>query len=244
MDDFEHREQEYRELNNELVVPQYDSLCRELGWNALFDAPVETSRGRRRLEYHNEAMNLFNRLKPEYVVFKNNIVWYQFTEWGGRFAYEVKPAALFLNETADKLYYLQCLEKRFMQVRMALATVATIGMFAALAVATNAWLPPELRWLATLPQLAVALATGSWLDRRLARVPRAIAEDGRFRDTAARALVLQQEATAGVADAAEPRSPAAMPAPDGGASDDELLDWVNTLRARVFSSPEANRSGT
>ena len=235
MDDFEHREQEYRKINNEIVVPQYDAFCRALGLHALFEAPVETSRGRKRLEYHNEAMNLFNRLKPEYVVFKNDVLWYRFSEWGGRFEYEAKPAAGFLAETADRMYYLQGLEKRILKMRMALAGAVTIVVLAGLAIATSAWLAPEHTWIVTLPQVGLAFAAGSWVDRRLARVPKTIAEDGRFRSTAMRVRVLQEEAAAGDVGNATRRSHAPMHAPDVEASDEELLQWVTALRDRVFS---------
>lgn len=234
MDEFELREQEYRELNNELVVPQYNAFCKHLGLTGLLTATTGRESGRSRLDYHNEAMNLFNRLKPEYVAFKQQVVRYQFTEWGGRFEFQATPTNVFLDETADRLYYLQGLEKRFLRVRAGLALSVTIGVFAGLAVAVGGWLSPQYAWIATLPEIGLALAAGSWVDRRLAQVPQIIGDDGRFRDVAARLRTLQDEA-ARVSEPGANRRHAKL-APDVDASDDELLKWVSTVRARVFGS--------
>lgn len=233
MDEFDHREREYREINNELVVPQYEALCRELGLSALLSAPLDTSAGRSRLHHHNDAMNLFNRLKPEYVVFKNQIVWYQFTEWGGRFRYEATPAASFLDETANRLYYLQGLERRYLHVRTAVAWLVAIGVLIALGFATAPFVPPQFAWFMILPEFAVAVAASSWVDRRLARVPKSMADDGRFRDAVAQAHALQQKA-AGLPSTDGHASQVSLPTPGVGASDEQLAEWVRSLRERVF----------
>jgi hypothetical protein len=241
MDEFDHREREYREINNELVVPQYDALCRELGLGALLSAPLDTSAGRSRLHHHNDAMNLFNRLKPEYTVFKNQIVWYQFTEWGGRFRYEATPVASFLDETADRLHYLQGLEKRYLHVRTAVTWLVAIGVLVALGFATAIFVPPQFGWFTIPLAFAVAVGASSWVDRRLARVPKSMADDGRFRDAAARARALQQKAT-GLSATDEHASQVPLPIPGVDASDEQLAEWVRSLRERAFGV-EANRGG-
>jgi len=129
---FTQAEEEYRELNNELVVPAYRRFCEELNlpfhfWDELPKDSFDPEISHGEFELHKEAMELFNKLKPELVLFKDNIVRFQFTSWDGTFSYDLWPIQDFIERTSDELFYLKNLEKRFEIISSILAFVISLG---------------------------------------------------------------------------------------------------------------------
>lgn len=99
-------EDQYKDLNNELVVPAYRQFCRANGlnfhfWDELPEKEFDLKTSRRELEFHKEAMDLFNRLKPEYHLFRDNVISFQFISWGGDTARETKRIEEFFQEHAS-----------------------------------------------------------------------------------------------------------------------------------------------
>ena len=184
------------ELNRELVVPAYRSFCAELDlpfhfWDELPHSEFDEKIGSGEFGLHNEAMNLFNALKPEFVFFKGDVVSYQFTDWGGDFQYDRTPVDQFLAETADRLFYLQHLEKRF----QVLCSVS-VGLVCCVVYLGALWLlvpliPGAFRLPADFAALTLPAVVGTWLWRHLQRMPRRIIDDGRLNGLAERIRDLQ-----------------------------------------------------
>jgi len=102
-------QQEYRgRLNNEIVVPSYRRFCKEHGlgfhfWDELPEGEFDPEISEKERKPHEEAMNLFNALKPEFIIFGNSIVWFRFTDWGGDFTYRAWSIQEFLDEAAARI---------------------------------------------------------------------------------------------------------------------------------------------
>lgn len=173
-------EAEVRELNNDLVVPAYRRFCEELRipfhfWDQLasaFDPEIALKED----SLHKEAMDLFNRLKPELVLFKDHVVSFHFTDWGGGFTHTKVPLADFLETAADDAFFLEKLRSRFELVTGALAIL--IGFCAA---ALVTWLTS--RWIERFELFVfggVLLWVSISLGKRIKRLPRHIVDDGRL----------------------------------------------------------------
>jgi len=108
-DDIEKWEKERQELNNELIVPAYRRFCKEFNlpfhfWDELPEGSHNAKISLAENTLHREAMNLFNRLKPQFVIFKDRIVTFRFEDWAGDFKYKTWSIDNFLDETSNKFY--------------------------------------------------------------------------------------------------------------------------------------------
>lgn len=186
------------ELNNQLVVPAYRAFCAELGlpfhfWDELprsaFDA--EIARGESQL--HHDAMDIFNRLKPEFVMFKGDVVRFHFTVSDGEFDFEKTPAPKFLSETADKLFYLQQLEHRFDALCNVIVGVVSFLVYATALWMVLPWAPLGAGELVGVAALTAPALVGQWAWRALRRLPRQCLDDGLLNGLAGRVLELRRK---------------------------------------------------
>lgn len=189
---------EYRELKDELVDPAYRRFCEELNlpfhfWDELpkdsFDPEISCSE----FMLHKEAMNLFNRLKPELVLFKDNIVRFQFTSWDGTFSYDLYPIHEFFEQVSDERFYLKNLEKRFATTFVVLApgiallvfivTVYLLGKFSPWVFLENSSI-----WLG----IGLGGITYHLLKRLIRNIPHRIIDDEKFEGVAERINELRE----------------------------------------------------
>lgn len=198
---FTQAEKEYLELNNELVVPAYRRFCEELNlpfhfWDELpkdsFDPEISLDE----FLLHKEAMNLFNKLKPELVLFKDNIVRFQFTSWDGTFSYDLWPIQDFIEKVSDELFYLKNLEKRFEVISSILAFGGALLIFIATVFLLGKFSPWDF-----LSEVSVWLGLGLGgtfcylLMRHIKNIPRRIIDDGRLDGVAERINELSDQLT-------------------------------------------------
>lgn len=182
--ELEQLQDEYQQLNNELVVPWYRRFCREYGlpfhfWDELPGEEFDPKVAEAELLLHKKAMDLFNHLKPEVTLFKDKIVRFQFKSWDGEFSYTTWSVNEFLAKASDELFYLRNLEERFEKVVATLvilsSSVAFVGgLWLALRFLPNQlaiYLPP------VLVGLIPAIGLGYWLMQTLRGVRKRMADD-------------------------------------------------------------------
>lgn len=195
---FEQAEAEYRELDKELVVPAYRRFCEEFElpfhfWDGLPKADFDAEIASNEMSLHKEAMDLFNRLKPELVFFKGNVVWYQLRSWDGAFTYSKVALSDFLEEAADELFFAKQLQARLDVVSSVLRTLAGVGLFVVLILSARL-LPRTIPWQVPLVGAAACgTALAWWLGTRIRDVPRRILDDGRLVGVASRVDRLRKE---------------------------------------------------
>jgi hypothetical protein len=196
---FTQAEEEYRELNNELVVPAYRRFCEELNlpfhfWDELPKDSFDPEISHGEFELHKEAMDLFNKLKPELVLFKDNIVRFQFTSWDGTFSYDLWPIHDFIERTSDELFYLKNLEKRSEIVSSILAFVISLLFFIATVYLVGKFSPWDF-----LNRSSIWLGIGLGgilyylLMRHIRKIPHRIIDDGRLEGVAERINGLREQ---------------------------------------------------
>ncbi len=94
-------EKRYKELNNELVIPDYKEFCldKKIQIPSMGDALQSTYSG---LKKHNEllenSLNLYNKIKRKYHFFKSRIVMFHFST-ASDFTYEEFSVEEFINIT-------------------------------------------------------------------------------------------------------------------------------------------------
>lgn len=105
------------ELTNQLVIPALRRFFEEARipfhvWDELprsaFDSGIESAE----TLLMGEAMELFHIVKPEYFLFKDCVVSFQFEDWSGSFSHTMVPVGEFLDHAADNAYFIQELEAR------------------------------------------------------------------------------------------------------------------------------------
>lgn len=116
---------EYRELNNELVVPAYRKFCRDHDlpfhfWDELAPDAHDPAINLKEFSLHHEAMNLFNRLKPDVVLYNGRVIRFQFDSWDS-FRYSSWPVNQFLEEACDSICHARQLERRCASLASGLA---------------------------------------------------------------------------------------------------------------------------
>jgi hypothetical protein len=119
-------EQRYQALNNELVIPEYNKFCEE---NYL--TGLNNMRGAGWFKLHEEAQDIFNKLKKRYHYFQDRIVAFHFTRWF-EFSFEEWSIEQFLNEVEKLGNELEAAKKREMIYR--------IGCCVLLIVLIGAWI--------------------------------------------------------------------------------------------------------
>lgn len=120
-------------LNDEVVVPAYREFCRANGlafhfWDELPENAFDAQTARRESGLHHEAMDLFNRMKPEFIVRDGFVVRYQFTSWDGDFEYSSWPIEEFLSNTANEAISIKSMKRSFEIVLCALLLLASIAL--------------------------------------------------------------------------------------------------------------------
>lgn len=183
---FQEAETEYRELNNELVVPAYRRFCEELHlpfhfWDELPKDAFDSEISLKEFELHNEAMDIFNRLKPDLASFKNSVVRFQFSSSDGDFKYTKWSIQDFLEEIADDLFYLKNLEHRFETITLVLTGLSTLMVFCLTVFLTSKFTPWEFLKDAPL-WLGLIFGGGCyyWLSKWIKKMPRKILDDDRL----------------------------------------------------------------
>ena len=119
-------EQRYQALNNELVIPEYNKFCEENYLTGLNNAS-----GAGWFKLHEEAQNIFNKLKKRYHYFHDKIVAFHFIEWF-HFSFEEWSIAQFLNQVEKLENELEAAKKREMIYRT--------GCYALLIVLMGTWI--------------------------------------------------------------------------------------------------------
>jgi hypothetical protein len=201
MDLFTQAEQEYRELNNELVVPAYRRFCEEFNlpfhfWDELpkdfFDPEISHAE----FQLHKEAMNLFNKLKPELALFKDNVVRFQFTSWDGTFSYDLWPIHDFIEKVSDELFYLKNLENRFEIVSSIFALGSSLLVFIATVFLLGKFSPWDFLSHASI-FLGIGLGGTLYyvLMRHIKKIPKRIIDDGRLEGVAEKINGLREQLT-------------------------------------------------
>jgi len=191
-------EDEYKEINNELVVPVYRDFCTALSlpfhfWDELPEEWIDSDISLDEIPLQTEAMNLFNTLKPEYIVFRNRVVKFQFTSWDG-FTYRTWPVQDFLDQTSEELFYLRNVERRFATTASMLAlVVAVLPVLAAVLLLTNRAIAGTFADLCLISAIATGAVLYSVILRRIKNVPKRIIDDGRLRNVFDRITKLREQ---------------------------------------------------
>lgn len=137
-----------KEINNELIIPSFWKFCRTLHLPLTFGEqnsesvqPWDPDSFYKEMlaGSHEEALDIFNSLRPEYCFYKGQVVRFRFTDSMGDSAYDIWPVKEFLNKASDKHFYLKVLEGRFNYVLQ----LAAIG-WAILAFFFISWLTSAL----------------------------------------------------------------------------------------------------
>jgi len=148
-------EQRYQALNSELVIPEYNKFCEE---NYL--TRLNNVSGARWFKFHEEAQNIFNKLKKRYHYFRGRIVAFHFTRWF-EFSFEEWSIEQFLNEVEKLGNELEAAKKREMIYRIGcyVLLIVLIGtwVFASYFVSTNVSRLLHILMLAGLIALLVYL---------------------------------------------------------------------------------------
>ncbi|UCG64396.1 MAG: hypothetical protein JSW12_17455 [Deltaproteobacteria bacterium] len=105
-------EQRYQALNNELVIPEYNKFCEENYLTGLNNA-----RGAGWFKLHEEAQNIFNKLKKRYHYFQDKIVAFHFTRLF-EFSFEEWSIEQFLSDVEKLGNESEAAKKREMIYRM------------------------------------------------------------------------------------------------------------------------------
>ncbi len=242
-------EDEYRDFNNELVVRSYRQFCDEIELPFHFadegdELPAELLY--REQQVHHEAMNLFNRLKPELVLFKGDVVSFQFTDWGGGFSRTQTPVGEFLEDAADRLFYLQHLEKRFEILCVLCITAVGVLVYAAATWTLTRNLPESWARGLSIAAFAFPVGVGWWLYRLITRIPRRIIDDGRLKGVPERIEALRATLAAIRGDRPDPLvrrrqqriGAAILSELRGSMSEDEIRRFVRRLQSRLFVVPK------
>ncbi|MBC8555927.1 MAG: hypothetical protein H8D23_40460 [Candidatus Brocadiales bacterium] len=113
---YKETEEEYNCLNNELAVPAFRKFCKENGllfhfWDELSKDKFDPEVGDKELDLLQEALELFNRLKPELNYFKGKIVRFQYTSWD-EFDYDIWEMDDFLSFVSDEIKYVKFLQRK------------------------------------------------------------------------------------------------------------------------------------
>ncbi|MEK7780471.1 MAG: hypothetical protein AAB370_03090 [Verrucomicrobiota bacterium] len=129
-------EEEFKDLNNEVVVPAYRQFCRENGlefhfWDELPPGCFNLKTANREFGMHKEAMELFNKLKPQFHVFRNYVVTFQLTSWGLDFSYHAEPLDVFLSKHSE-LVETAGRSRMLYDALVVIAQLATIGILVAI----------------------------------------------------------------------------------------------------------------
>lgn len=177
------------------MVPSYRRFCEELGipfhfWDQLPESDFDPAVARKEVPLHKEAMDLFNRLKPELVLFKGDVIGFQFTDWGGGFTYTRIPLSDFLETAADDKFFVQKLQRRFDIVTGALVVLTGLGLAFFVASFTPRWLVDSFGFL-IFP--VVFLTVSIWLEKRIKRLPRHIVDDGRLNKVGEKLVALRTQ---------------------------------------------------
>jgi hypothetical protein len=138
-------------------------------------------------------MDLFNKLKPELVLFKDKVVRFQFTGWDGNFSYDIWPIQEFIDKVADELFYLKKLEHRFKTVSSVLVLGSSLLIFVATTFLLTKFSPWEfLRDLSLWLGIGIAGVLYYLMMRYLNKIPRRIIDDGRLEGVAERISELRE----------------------------------------------------
>ena len=188
-------EQEYREINNELVVPFYRKFCKafQLPFHFFDEMNIDSqnkeianSLTRRywdiEFHVHDKAMSLFNVLKPEFVFYKNQILQFKFSSWD-EFSHHSWTIKEFLNLTADSLYYQKKLESRFQKAIATLALTALVLTPAIVGYCLNKLLVSQ--WIASTIGIITGMAASFFIARVADTIPKKMTDDKQFMKIAA-----------------------------------------------------------
>ncbi|KXK27603.1 MAG: hypothetical protein TR69_WS6001000047 [candidate division WS6 bacterium OLB20] len=109
MQDFESWQEEKKSLNNNVVVPQFRSFCKENGLEFMFwdELPHESFDARFSLDQKKlitEAMDLFNIYKLRYAYHEGRVYTYHFTTWAGDFSFDSYSIEEFLEHAGKTKY--------------------------------------------------------------------------------------------------------------------------------------------
>ena len=167
---------------------------------------------------------------------------YQFIDWGGDFTYERTPVNQFLEETADRLYYLQHLETRFKKLRIIAVGVLSGAAYLVALWLLLPWVPDALALPATVVMLPLPLALDRWLSRRLQRMPQRIIDDGRLEGVGDRIRALQTRLAEIRGSRPDPLRAqrlgrAVLSELRGSMSDEEIEKFARRLRSQLFAVP-------
>jgi hypothetical protein len=245
---------EHRQLNDELVVPAYRDFCTEVGlpfhfWDELpndwFDPGVSLDE----MPLHKEGMDLFNRLRPELIVFKDRVVRFQFRSWDGDISYDTWSLRGFMGEISDELLYLKRIETRLQDVSSLFAFVCAAVVLISILLIYGRYAGGS--WYGTLfLMLGLCTSVGLYrLVRRLAirRLPRRLVGDEEV-DSAVRRILDLRGKLEGIRGTAPDPLPVGCHnrlgmlgsrTPDRPESKEEIADCIRRYRAcmSVCSDP-------
>lgn len=132
--DIDDYEVEYKDVNNNLVVPSYREFCKKNGllfhfWDELPEVKFDPAIADKESKLHREAMQIFNALKDEVVLFREKVIRFQFTDWGGAFEFDAWPLKDYLETTSEIIINAKVWEK---QAKILIKILQlTIGLFVA-----------------------------------------------------------------------------------------------------------------
>lgn len=125
---------ERRRINNDVVVAEYRAFCRAAGlpfhfWDELPAGAHDVRVGEHEFRLHEQAMNLFNVLKPEFSLLGSDVIEFRFTDWGGGFSYRAIPIHDFLSEVEDERRRLRGVQRKLDAVAGPVVLLVFLGTF-------------------------------------------------------------------------------------------------------------------
>lgn len=157
-------EYEFKEANNQLVVPAYRQFCRENGlafhfWDELPPESFRLSVSNREFKLHQEAIELFNRLKPPFHTFRGEVVSFHFESWDGQFSWRAVSLDQFMRDYVQ----LQEMGRRYKTLFRAMVLVTQFALLAVLFGFFNRFAGTVWFWMVVIACIAFGHWPSVWL---------------------------------------------------------------------------------
>lgn len=159
--------EQFRDMNNELVVPAYRQFCRENDlrfhfWDELPKEAFDRKVSEREFELHKKGMALFNSLKPEHHLFRDHVVTFQLSSWAGDIDYKTKHLEEFMRDHSR----LQA-EAKLQQTQI---TILSSSILVLVSIGFSRYLASNLFWAVIPGSIFLIWGSNSWLQRRSIKI--------------------------------------------------------------------------
>lgn len=172
----EDTEEEYKKINNELVVKSYRDFCKENGlkfhfWDELPEDAFDPEISEKEFWLHNEAMDCFNNLKPRFVLFDNKIYSFHFTEWGGGFRDESWEVQDFFNKAYDEMNKAK-VYKQQAEITVGFLIIGSALLIISLTILLDVkFFKLPISWLSMVTGIGLSVLASHLIKRKLLYIP-------------------------------------------------------------------------